>query len=223
MAWRCEECTRYWGRCHVQCPLCQVRMTTRMALHRRVSDVTIRRMVLDYMGSRPRVLPIRQCSQCWYGTAKSCRCLHCRAPLADNGVNANLLLRLGRKNGRGRAIAARWVYLLSGVVSTTTPIPGGHGILEGMFLAADISRGPHVRFIEANVPAKIFRRRDPHPLAWRGNRVWRWFTALFLQCLSDRSDFRGLLGSVASLETGLQFQSTMHARGDVVPPGVPRL
>lgn len=200
MAWRCEECTRYWGRCHAQCPLCQVRMTTRMALHRRVSDVTIRRMVLDYMGSRPRVLPIRQCSQCWYGTAKSCRCLRCKSPLADNRSNWNLLARLGRKNGRGRAIAARWVYLLSGVVSATTPVPGGHGVLEGMFMAADISRGPHVRLIEANVPAKIFMRGDPRPVAFRGNRPWRWFIALFLQYLSDRSDFRGLLGSVTSLE-----------------------
>ena len=185
----------------MQCPLCRVHMTTRMALTRRIPhDMSIHRRVLDYMGSRPRVLPIRQCSQCWRGTAKSCRCLRCRAPLADSWRAWSLLARLGRKNGRGRAIAARWVYLLSGVVSATTPVPGGHGVLEGMFMAADISRGPHVRLIEANVPAKIFMRGDPRPLAFRGNRPWRWLAALFLQYLSDRSDFRGLLGSVTSLE-----------------------
>ena len=96
------------------------------------------------------------------------------------------------ENGRGRAIAARWVYLLSGAVSATTPVPGGHGVLEGMFMAADISRGAHVRLIEANVPAKIFMRGDPQSLAFRGNHPWRWFTALFLQYLSDRSDFRDI-------------------------------
>ena len=204
MAWHCQECLRYWGRRHRRCPLCQVRMTTRMALHQRFSDMAICRRVLDYMGSRPRVLPLRKCSQCQYGTAKSCRCLRCKAPLEGNGISSwNIMLRLSRKNGRGRAIAARWVYLLSGVVvSTTSASTPGHAALKGMFLAADVSRGPHARFIEANVPAKIFRRSDPRPLAQRGNRPWRWFTALFLHDLSDRSDFRGLLGSVESLETG---------------------
>ena len=179
-------------------------MTTRMALHQRFSDMAICRRVLDYMGSRPRVLPLRKCSQCQYGTAKRCRCLRCKAPLEGNGISSwNIMLRLSRKNGRGRAIAARWVYLLSGVVvSTTSASTPGHAALKGMFLAADVSRGPHARFIEANVPAKIFRRSDPRPLAQRGNRPWRWFTALFLHDLSDRSDFRGLLGSVESLETG---------------------
>ena len=91
------------------------------------------------------------------------------------------------------------MYLLSGLLSPTTPSSTTpHGVLEGMFMAADIARGPRARFICANIPAQFFVR-DGRPLRLRGGK-WRWATAIFLQYVSDRADFRGLLGTVLALE-----------------------
>ena len=194
------ECTRYWGRGHSQCPLCQCRWSTRMALLRVIPDSFCRSNILAYTGSRQRVRPLRKgYSLCSVGTPYNCRCNRCRGPTAGNRPAWNLLVRLGRKHGRGRAIAARWMYLLSGLLSPTTPSSTTpHGVLEGMFMAADIARGPRARFINANVPAQFFVR-DARPLRLRRGR-WRWATAIFLQFVSERADFRGLLGTVLALE-----------------------
>ena len=122
MSWNCVECTRYWGRVHSQCPLCQSRWSTRMALLRVIPDPMSRRSILAYLGMRPRVRPLwKGYSLCSVGTPYNCRCERCRAPIAGNQAAWNLLARLSRKHGRGRAKAARWMYLLSGLLSPTTP------------------------------------------------------------------------------------------------------
>ena len=201
MSWNCVECTRYWGRVHSQCPLCQSRWSTRMALLRVIPDPMSRRSILAYLGMRPRVRPLwKGYSLCSVGTPYNCRCERCRAPIAGNQAAWNLLARLSRKHGRGRAKAARWMYLLSGLLSPTTPSSTTpHGVLEGMFMAADIARGPRARFINANLPAQFFMWAEERTLRLRRGR-WRWAAAIFLQFVSERADFRGLCGSLLQLE-----------------------
>ena len=98
-----------------------------------------------------------------------------------------MLHRLARKAGRGRAFAARWVHLLSGLAARQA----AHGVLHGLLLAAGCGRGPHVRFLQACLPELVPNTIKP----W----VWGWTTALFLPYVTERCDLRSLLGTASSV------------------------
>ena len=185
MAWRCDGCTRYWGHCRKACPLCNARVVVRMLLRRSLPAIATRELIHDFLGSKGNVRPLPKRSLCLLGTARNCRCNHCRIPAERQ--DDRILHRLARKCGRGRAVAARWVHLLSGTVA----LRAGHGILHGMLIAAGCGRGPHVSLLSSRVPRLL--SNDVRP--W----VWRWLTAVFLQYVKDRCDMRGLLGTAASV------------------------
>ena len=184
MAWRCDGCTRYWGHCRKACPLCNARVVVRMLLRRSLPAIATRELIHDFLGSKGNVRPLPKRSLCRLGTARNCRCNHCRIPAERQ--DDRILHRLARKS-RGRAAAARWVHLLSGTVA----LRAGHGILHGMLIAAGCGRGPHVSLLSSRVPRLL--SNDVRP--W----VWRWLTAVFLQYVKDRCDLRGLLGTAASV------------------------
>ena len=186
MAWRCDCCTRYWGYCHKGCPLCKLRLAVRIFLRRMIPDTVVRELILHFIGSKATVKKLPLTSLCFLGTPRNCRCNRCRNPTVYFNDDP-ILRRLARKTGRGRAIASRWVYLLSGIVA----LRAGHGILHGMLLAANCGRGPHVRFLMSPMPKRLCEDIRP----W----VWRWLTALFLQYVEDRSDLRSLLGTATSV------------------------
>ena len=187
-AWRCERCTRYWGRCHKVCPLCKLRLDERIILRRKIQEAGVEKRILDFVGSYSQVHPLgNRRMLCDVGTFRNCRCKRCRLPKELVSPYDRLLDHLARKNGRGRAQAARWVHLLSSMVA----LHRYHGILHGMLLAADCGRGPHVSFLRSRVPELLCNDIRP----W----VWRWLTALFLQYVEDRCDLRGLLGTASSV------------------------
>jgi hypothetical protein len=185
MAWRCDGCTRYWGHCRKVCPLCRLRVAVRIVFRRRIPDAVVRKSILQFAGSYATCVPLPRRSLCLLGSPRNCRCSGCRSPADPRGDR--ILLRLARKAGRGRAVASRWVHLLSGIVA----MRADHGILHGMLLAAECCRGPHVSFLWSRSPELLFGDIRP----W----VLRWLTAIFLQYVGDRSDLRGLVGTSSSV------------------------
>ena len=164
MAWRCDGCTRCWGHCRKACPLCNACVFVRMLLRRSLPAIATRELIHDFVGSNGNVRPLPKRSLCLLGTARNCRCHGCRTP--DGRHDDCILQRLARKCGRGRAVAARWVHLLSGTVA----LQGDHGILNGMLIAAGCGRGPHVSLLSSRVPAPL----SNDVRSW----AWRWLTAL---------------------------------------------
>ena len=125
---------------------------------------------------------------CSLGTARSCRCnFRCRRP-TDRCGDDFIFDRLARNCGRGRAVAARWVHVLSGVVAQH----GSHGVLHGMFITANCGRGAHVELFRRTGIPRILSEEIP---LW----VWRWFIALFSQYTRDRTDLRSFKGTAASV------------------------
>ena len=90
-------------------------------------------------------------------------------------------------------MAARWVHLLSGIVSRQP----AHGVLQGMLLAAGCGRGPHVRFLRSCLPELASTALT--------NWVGAWMTAVFLQYVSERGDMRALLGTASSVLLGIDI------------------
>ena len=184
MAWQCLDCARFWGSSHRCCPLCTLRLAMRMALRRRIADVAARMTILQFVGSRSTVQPLPSgTSLCYWGTPRCCRCTRCRGPPGDSDPRA--LRRLARKYGHGRARAARWMHLLSGLVSRHP----AHGVLHGLLLTAGCGRGPHVRFLQSRLPELVPNAIKP----W----VRGWMTALFLPYVRERCDLRSLLGTAS--------------------------
>ena len=183
-----------------------------MALRRSISDITVRMHILDFMGTRQAVLPLpRGHSMCTSlenkcGTSLCCRCSRCKAPL---GYQEDRVLRkLARKVGRGhaymifriayqcvflltiiltgRAVAARWLHLLAGLVARFPE----DGALHGLLLAAGCARGAEVSFLRDCLPELV----DNAVANW----VWTWVAALFVQYVSDRAPLRAKLGTAFS-------------------------
>ena len=156
----------------------------------RRAGAEVRDLIKDFAGLKMRVEPLpRSTSLCGVGGPRNCRCSLCRAPAYADGARRGddaVLYHLARKAGRGRAIAARWVYLLSGLVA----LRPGHGTLQGMFLVVYCGRGPYAYFL--NLVARKLWNFNVN--GW----IQRWFTALFLQYVEDRSDIRGLMGTASS-------------------------
>ena len=155
MAWQCQECTRYWGRRHNEgCLLCNCRrMQLRgcsLCLLRLLADIEPRMTIIAFTGNTRPVIPLpKHHSLCAYGTARNCRCPHCRGPLRGPLMSpysdSMIFVRLRRQHGHGRRVAARWVYLLSAAVAMQPE----HGCLSGLLIAANVGRGPHVRFVRS--------------------------------------------------------------------------
>ena len=188
MAWRCASCSRYWGRCRKACPLCNARMVARMLLRRKLPAATAIELIHDFAGLKGRVHVLPKGPLCSLGTARSCRCnFRCRRP-TDRCGDDFIFDRLARNCGRGRAVAARWVHVLSGAVARQ----GDHGVLHGMFITANCGRGAHVELFRRTQIPRILSAEVP---LW----VWRWFIALFSQYTRDRPDLRSLIGTAASV------------------------
>ena len=185
MPWRCSACGRYWGRCRARCPLCSGRVCVRMALRRLMTDADARARVLQFLGA---VIPLPGTSLCRVGTARNCRCHVCRAPRRHDGhLEDRVMARLATAYGRGRAIPARWVHLLSGIVAKHP----NHGTLTGLLIVVGCGRGPHATMLNhGKVMALYSRLVRP----W----VWRWMVAAFMPYVQDRGTFRELLGSTLS-------------------------
>ena len=192
MAWRCASCSRYWGRCRKACPLCNARIVARMMLRRKLPAATTIELIHDFAGLKGRVHVLPKGPLCSWGTARSCRCnFRCRRPIDLHGDVCEddfIFDHLARKCGRGRAVAARWVHVLSGVVAQH----GDHGVLHGMFITASCGRGAHVELFRRTQIPRILSAEVP---LW----VWRWFIALFSQYTRDRPDLRSLKGTAASV------------------------
>ena len=168
-----------------------------MALRRAIPGVELREFIHAYEDAPLRIpaLPSGR-SLCGYGGQKNCRCRRCKGPVhckGDDPILCKIALKTGRfHRGRQRNKAARWVYLLSGIVS----LRRGHGILEGMLLAVSCGRGAHAHFLN----------RCKHVLFAEVNVLAsRWLAALFLQYVEDRSDVRGLTGTAATAFTFIEF------------------
>ena len=187
MVWRCHGCQRYWGHCRKACPLCNTRLLVRMLLRRKVTELGARKLMLHFLWKRASVRLVPRGSLCYFGTPRNCRCNACREPPPVGHRDDRILGRLARKQGRGRAVASRWVHLLSGKVA----LQADDGILHGMLIAAGCGRGPHVALLRTRVPNLLGSRVRE----W----VWRWLVAVFLEYVKDRSDFRSLLGTAASV------------------------
>ena len=176
MAWRCVHCDHFWGRRHKSCPLCALRWAVRLMLRRAIADVETRKVILAFLGSKATVRSPRGRFLCFVGTARNCRCNNCRIPVCQR--DDSILDRLARKCGRGRAVAARWVHLLSGAAAQH----GGYGLLSGMLLAVWCGRGPHAMVLNSGV-LKIWGDRVR---SW----VWREFMPLFPEHVSVRCNQR---------------------------------
>ena len=170
-----------------------------MALRRVLPGVEMREFIHAYEDAPLRLtaLPSGQ-SLCGFGGNLNCRCHRC----IGNGVSGqdpvlhNISVKSGHfHRGRLRAKAARWVYLLSGMVSARR----GHGALEGLLLAVRCGRGAHAQFLNFYL-RRVFINT---PRA----RAARWITALFMQYVDERSDVRGLTGTAAASRAGVEFQS----------------
>ena len=199
MCWRCQRCKRFWGRRHAECPRCESWLERDMALRRVLPGVEMREFIHAYEDAPLRLtaLPSGQ-SLCGFGGNLNCRCHRC----IGNGVSGqdpvlhNISVKSGHfHRGRLRAKAARWVYLLSGMVSARR----GHGALEGLLLAVRCGRGAHAQFLNFYL-RRVFIN-TPRECATR------WITALFMQYVDDRSDVRGLTGTAAASRAGVEFQS----------------
>ena len=123
--------------------------------------------------------------------------IHASSPVSlGNAATVRLYLLSANHSSRiviclnsaaGRAVAARWVHLLSGIVSRQP----AHGVLQGVLLAAGCGRGPPPRCLRTCLPALASTALT--------NWVGAWMTALFLQYVSERGDLRALLGTSSSV------------------------
>ena len=190
MGWQCQECTRYWGRRHKEaCPLCKCRQEgCPLCLLRLLVPIGPRRTILAFTGNTRPVIPLpKHRSLCAYGTARNCRCPHCRGPLRSPYSDSMIFVRLRRQHGHGRRVAARWVYLLSAAVAMQPE----HGCLSGLLIAANVGRSPHVRLVTSMEFIRLTR-----DLQWEW--VWRWLIAVFLQYVQHRCELPGLKNTARS-------------------------
>ena len=210
-SWQCPECMRFWGHCHrsVGCPLCKCRglrlKMTSLCLLKLIKAVRPRRTIIAFINQPVQHL-LLYCTLCRYGTSRNCRCFLCRGPQWEGpGYDGQMKLelhsddilmrRLTTANGmfiikpqrHRRKKAARWLYLLAGVVA----MQPDYGCLTGLLIAANVGRGPHVGLLRSPGFRRLTRHVDL-PI-W----VWRWFTALFLHYVRDRAtcETRGLWGT----------------------------
>ena len=206
MAWQCEGCTRYWGRRHNICPLCDGRKlrldVASLCLLQELSPFYLRRLILEFAGSKLRVLPLpKHCSLCRFGTNLNCRCEKCRCPVQTGGMylsSDRIFLHLQRRHGHRRLLAARWVHLLSAVVATKPE----HSSLNSLLIAAKLGHGPHVGLLNSMDFVRLIRHVRVQ------NWVWRWFAALFVEYAQSRAGARCLL-DVAST-TLLNLAGELH-------------
>ena len=125
MAWGCDTCSRYWGRCHKVCPLCISRMPLLMWLQRVLPAKEVRVLIQDFLGGRLR----KGYSLCWTGSPRNCRCHNCQRPVRSF-QDDDILKHRGRKGPSRRVKAARWIHFLSGAVA----LSGNHGYCMGCSL-----------------------------------------------------------------------------------------
>ena len=170
-----------------------------------IKAVRPRRTIIAFINQPVQHLPL-YCTLCRYGTSRNCRCFRCRGPQwegpgydgqmklelhSDDILMRRLTTAIGmfiiKPQRHRRKKAARWLYLLAGVVA----MQPDHGCLTGLLIAANVGRGPHVGLLRSPGFRRLTRHVD-QPI-W----VWRWFTALFLHYVRDRAacETRGLWGT----------------------------
>jgi len=201
MVWQCPGCSRYWGGCwrYLQCPLCKVtegRRTCLLLLWESLNPQTME-IIAHFAALNLPVKPLPKCSLCHYGTPLNCRCARCKCPAQGRrtGGLAMLLEKFSTKYGRGRAVEARWVYLVIRKVGREED--GRYNALDGLLLVKDNSTGPACLFLKVV------------PSIWAGptvggmlpaavmssSRAFIWFMSLFMQYTENRRDVPGMVGT----------------------------
>ena len=185
MAWRCAECTRYWGRRWKLCPLCREIFEKKLCLLKLAPGglpLIVCNMIGLFLGTNLKPAPLPRCSLCGYGTALNCRCSCCRH------VNARIAERLAKKGGRGRAVAARWVHLLA--LSVGAARSGSHNALDGLLLSRGCSLGNPHAFLANVLQFWAFRGGGQIP----SYKAFVWIMALVLQYTADRAGLILMIG-----------------------------
>ena len=193
MTWKCATCSRHWGRCWKICPLCKEIFEKKLCLLKLAPGklpFPARGRIGRFLGTNLTVLPLPKHSLCHEGTAFNCRCSRCRH------VDPRIVIYLGRKTGRGRAVAARWVHLLARAVGASHI--GSHNALDGLLLSRGYSHGnPHVFLKKVQ---KFLPRGKNGEIPYHAAFVW--IMALCMQYTEDRPGLTSMIGRsvVASID-----------------------
>ena len=104
-----------------------------------------------------------------------------------------LLEKFSTKYGRGRAVEARWVYLVIRKVGREED--GRYNALDGLLLVKDNSTGPAYSFLEVVNIIWAGPTDRYNQLPGVSGRAFGLFVSLFMQYTENRRDVPGMVGT----------------------------